>query len=173
MARSGCGRACTDAGATLAPAEPNPVDAIWTDRPAPPLGAVTLHEFRYAGEDASSKLNRIRTEIGNLRADALVISDPHNVAWTFNIRGSDVSHTPLPLAFAIVPQDGKPSLYVDSAKLSNAVRHQLEEIAAVREPADFIRELTALGVVSARRCGSIRPRRPMRSPASSRSRAAR
>jgi Xaa-Pro aminopeptidase len=141
------GRACTDAGATLTPAESNPVDAIWTDRPAPPLGAVTLHEFRYAGEYASSKLNRVRTEIGNLRADALVISDPHNVAWTFNIRGSDVAHTPLPLAFAIVPQDGKPSLYVDSAKLSNAVRHQLEEIAAVREPADFIRELTALGVV--------------------------
>jgi len=141
------GRACTDAGATAVPAEPNPVDAIWTDRPAPPLGAVTLHEFRYAGEYASSKLNRIRTEIGNLRADALVISDPHNVAWTFNIRGSDVAHTPLPLAFAVVPQEGKPSLYVDSAKLSNAVRHQLEEIAAVREPADFIRELTALGVV--------------------------
>ena len=129
------------------PTEPDPVDAIWTDRPAPPLGAVVLHEFRYAGEYASSKLTRIRTEIGNLRADALVISDPHNVAWTFNIRGSDVAHTPLPLAFAIVPQEGKPQLYVDSAKLSNAVRHQLEEFAAVREPADFIRELTALGVV--------------------------
>jgi Xaa-Pro aminopeptidase len=140
-------RACTDAGATLTPAEPNPVDAIWTDRPAPPLGAVTLHDFRYAGEYASSKLNRIRAEIANLRADALVISDPHAVAWTFNIRGSDVAHTPLPLAFAIVPQDGKPSLYVDSAKLSNAVRHNLEEIAAVREAADFIRELTALGLV--------------------------
>jgi Xaa-Pro aminopeptidase len=140
-------RACTDAGATAVPAEPNPVDAIWTDRPAPPLGAVTLHEFRYAGEYASNKLSRIRTETGNLRADALVISDPHAVAWTFNIRGSDVAHTPLPLAFAIVPQEGKPSLYVDSAKLSNAVRHQLEEIAAVREPADFIRELAALGVV--------------------------
>jgi len=140
-------RACADAGATLTPAEPNPVDAIWTDRPAPPLGAVTLHDFRFAGEYTSSKLNRIRTEIANLRADALVISDPHAVAWTFNIRGSDVAHTPLPLAFAIVPQEGKPSLYVDSAKLSNAVRHQLEEIAAVREPADFIRELTAFGLV--------------------------
>jgi Xaa-Pro aminopeptidase len=140
-------RACTDAGAVLTPAEPNPVDAIWTDRPAPPLGAVTLHDFRFAGEYASSKLGRIRTEIANLRADALVISDPHAVAWTFNIRGSDVAHTPLPLAFAIVPQEGKPSLYVDSAKLSNAVRHNLEEIAAIREPADFIRELTALGLV--------------------------
>jgi Xaa-Pro aminopeptidase len=139
-------RACADAGATLVPAEPNPVDAIWTDRPAPPIGAVTLHDFRYAGEYASSKLNRIRTEVANLRADALVISDPHAVAWAFNIRGSDVAHTPLPIAFAIVPPEGKPALYIDSAKLSNAVRHNLEEIANIRESADFIRELTAFGL---------------------------
>jgi Xaa-Pro aminopeptidase len=139
-------RACTDAGATLTPAEPNPVDAIWTDRPAPPMGAVTLHDFRYAGEYASSKLNRIRAEVANLRADALVISDPHAVAWAFNIRGSDVAHTPLPIAFAIVPPEGKPALYIDSAKLSNAVRHNLEEIANIRESADFVRELTALGL---------------------------
>src|SRR5262245_9195487 len=139
-------RACTDAGATLTPVESNPVDTIWTDRPAPPTGAVTLHDFRYAGEYASSKLNRIRAEIANLRADALVISDPHAVAWAFNIRGSDVAHTPLPIAFAVVPQEGKPALYIDGAKLSNAVRHNLEEIANVRDPADFIRELTALGL---------------------------
>ena len=139
-------RACTDAGAALTPAEPNPVDAIWTDRPAPPMGAVTLHDFRYAGEYASSKLNRVRAEVANLRADALVISDPHAAAWAFNIRGSDVAHTPLPLCFAIVTQEGKPALYVDSAKLSNAVRHNLEEIANIREPADFIRELTAFGL---------------------------
>ncbi|HWL31722.1 MAG TPA: aminopeptidase P family protein [Xanthobacteraceae bacterium] len=137
--------ACANVGATLMPTEPNPVDALWADRPAPPLGPVSLHDLRFAGEYASSKLNRIRTEIAGLRADALVVSDPHAVAWTFNIRGSDVAHTPLPLAFAIVPQDGRPTLYVDSAKLSNAVRHRLEEAAEVREPADFIRDLAALG----------------------------
>jgi Xaa-Pro aminopeptidase len=138
-------RACSNAGATLAPTEPNPVDALWTDRPAPPLGPVSLHDFRFAGEYASAKLNRIRAEIANLRADALVISDPHAVAWTFNIRGADVAHTPLPLCFAIVPQEGRPTLYIDSAKLSNAVRHKLEEVTEVREPADFICDLAALG----------------------------
>src|SRR5215204_2297023 len=140
-------KACAAAGATLTALEPDPVDSLWTDRPPPPLGPITLHDLRFAGEEAATKLSRLRPEIGKLRADALVISDPHNVAWTFNIRGSDVAHTPLPLAFAIVPQEGKPSLYIDSAKLSNAVRHQLEEIAAIREPADFIRELTAFGLV--------------------------
>ncbi len=80
-----------------------------------------------------------------MRADALVISDPHAVAWTFNIRGSDVAHTPLPIAFAIVPKDGRPSLYIDGAKLSNAVRHKLEECTEVREPDAFIDDLKALG----------------------------
>jgi len=138
-------RACGNVGATLVPAEPNPIDTIWTDRPAPPLGPVSLHDLRFAGEYSSSKLTRIHAEIAKLRADALVVSDPHAVAWTFNIRGADVVHTPVALAFAIVPQQGRPTLYIDSAKLSNAVRHRLEEMTGVREPADFIRDLAALG----------------------------
>jgi Xaa-Pro aminopeptidase len=138
-------RACSNVGASLVAVDPNPIDALWTDRPPPPLGPVSLHDFRYAGEHASAKLNRIRAEVENLRADALVISDPHAVAWTFNIRGADVAHTPLPLSFAIVPKDGRPTLYVEGAKLSNAVRHRLEEITEVRKPAQFVRDLAALG----------------------------
>src|SRR5438552_4062581 len=88
-------KACSNAGGALVPAEPNPIDALWTDRPTPPFGAVSLHDLRFAGEYAASKIARIRAEVANLRADALVISDPHAVAWTFNIRGSDVAHTPL------------------------------------------------------------------------------
>jgi Xaa-Pro aminopeptidase len=101
--------------------------------------------LKFAGEVTGSKLDKIRDEIASLRADALVVSDPHAVAWTFNIRGSDVAHTPLPLAFAIVPKVGRPTLYLDGAKLSNAVRHKLEEATQVREPAHFTRDLTALG----------------------------
>jgi Xaa-Pro aminopeptidase len=139
------GKACASAGATLVAVEPDLIDALWNDRPIPPLGTVTLHDVRFAGEQAATKLARIRPEIAQLRADALVVSDPHNVAWTFNIRGSDVAHTPLPLAFAIVPRDGRPSLYVDGRKLSNDVRANLETLADVREPADFVRDLAALG----------------------------
>ena len=87
--------ACATAGATLAPADPNPLDDVWTDRPAPPLGRVTLQDLRYAGEDAAAKLERIRAEIDKARADALVVSNPTAVAWAFNIRGADVTHTPV------------------------------------------------------------------------------
>ena len=138
-------RACANAGATLVPVEPNPIDELWKDRPAPPLGAVTLHDIHFAGEAAETKLSTVRPEIAKLKADALVVSDPHAVAWTFNIRGADVSHTPLPLSFAIIPREGRPSLFIDGRKLSNDVRHRLEEIADVRAPSDFVVELSTLG----------------------------
>jgi Xaa-Pro aminopeptidase len=138
-------KAAAAASAALEPAEPNPIDAIWPDRPAPPLGPLVLHDLHFAGESAASKLARVQTEIAKAKADALVVSDAQAVAWACNIRGADVAHTPLPLAFAIVPREGRPSLYVDGRKLGNDVRHALEECLDVREEAAFASELAALG----------------------------
>jgi Xaa-Pro aminopeptidase len=138
------------AGAALVPVDSNPIDAVWSDRPAPPLGPVVVHDLKFAGEPAADKLARIQAEIAKLKADVLVVSDPHNVAWTFNIRGSDVSHTPLPLAFATLPRDGRAALYIDGRKLSNEVRHYLEGLADVREPGAFADELKALGPAKAK-----------------------
>ena len=138
-------KACAAAGASLVPATDNPIDAIWTDRPPPPCGAVVLHDLRYAGESAQDKLARVRGAIEKASADALVVSDPHAVSWLFNIRGSDIPHTPVVLAFALVPREGRPALYVDGRKLGNDVRHRLEELADVRESAEFEHGLAALG----------------------------
>src|SRR3954471_15035555 len=138
-------KAASAAGATLVPADPNPVDAVWTERPAPPLGRVTVHDQKFAGEPAAEKLARVQAEIGKLKSDALIVSDPHNVAWTFNIRGSDVEHTPLPLAFASIPHQGRASIYIDGRKLSNQIRDYLEVLANVRDPAAFEADLKALG----------------------------
>ncbi|MFZ0606433.1 MAG: aminopeptidase family protein P, partial [Xanthobacteraceae bacterium] len=133
------------AGASLVAVTDNPIDACWRGRPAPPLGAVVLHDLRYAGEEASAKVSRVRAELGKLGADALIVSDPHAVCWLLNIRGSDVPHTPVALAFATVPKEGRPALYVDGRKLDNDVRHRLEELAEVCAPEDFERDLAALG----------------------------
>ncbi|MET0868309.1 MAG: aminopeptidase P family protein [Pseudorhodoplanes sp.] len=138
-------KACEKAGSTLVPMDRNPVDAIWKGRPAPPLGAVTLHDIRYAGTEAAEKLLTIAGEVAKARADALVVSDPHNIAWAFNIRGADVAHTPLPLAFAIVPKAARPQLFVDGRKLSNAVRDRLETLAEIREPDALAESLKQLG----------------------------
>jgi Xaa-Pro aminopeptidase len=137
-------KACASAGAELVAVDRNPIDALWRDRPAPPAGAATLRELKLAGEAAADKLKRIRTELKKIRADALLVSDPQNVAWAFNIRGADVTHTPLALAFALIPQDGRPSLYIEAAKLNDQVRHALEEFTDVRVPEDLTHDLGRL-----------------------------
>jgi Xaa-Pro aminopeptidase len=138
-------KACAAAGAMLVPVNDNPVDAIWSERPQPPLGMVIAHDLRFAGEAASAKLERVRAAMQKTAADALVVSDPQAVSWLFNIRGSDVPHTPVVLAFAIVPKAGRPSLYVDLRKLGNDMRTRLEEIVDVRAEAAFELDLAELG----------------------------
>ncbi|MBI4275707.1 MAG: aminopeptidase P family protein [Rhizobiales bacterium] len=145
-------RACTTAGASLVPADPNPVDAIWSDRPPPPHGAITLHDIRFAGEEAAAKLARVREEIVKLRADALVVSDPHSLAWLFNIRGADVTHTPLPIGYAIVGKQDRPALYLEGRKLGNAVRDVLERLTDIRPPDNFPRDLAAFGAAKRTLC---------------------
>ena len=126
--------ACARAGAELVAVDSNPLDSVWTERPQPPLGPVAIHGPQFSGEVESEKLRRIRLEIERLGVDALVLSDSHAVAWTFNIRGADVSHTPLPLSYALVPKDGRPIVFIDHRKLSNSARDHLEQSADVEEP---------------------------------------
>jgi Xaa-Pro aminopeptidase len=141
--------ACAKAGAELIAVDSNPVDSVWTERPPPPLGPVAVHGAQYSGEAESEKLKRIHLEIARLGVDALVLSDSHAVAWTFNIRGADVSHTPLPLSYALVPKDGRPTVFIDHRKLSNSARDHLEHTADVEEPEVLAKRLTALAASGA------------------------
>jgi Xaa-Pro aminopeptidase len=135
---------CAKMAAELVAVDSNPLDSVWTERPAPPLGPVAIHGPQFAGESEADKQGRIRAEIERLGVDALVLSDSHAVAWTFNIRGADVSHTPLPLSYALVPKDGRPTIFIDHRKLSNSVRDHLEQSAAVEEPGSMTAALTRL-----------------------------
>src|ERR1700689_396778 len=136
--------ACAKAGAELVAVDSNPLDAVWTERPAPPLGAVSVHGPQFSGETEAQKIQQIRTEVTKLGAEALVLSDSHAVAWTFNIRGADVAHTPLPLSYALVPKDGRPTVFIDHRKLSNSARDHLERTADVAEPDALTPTLTEL-----------------------------
>src|SRR5215213_9497670 len=136
--------ACARAGAELVAVDSNPLDSVWTERPPLPLGPVAIHGEQFAGEAETEKLSRLRVEIANLGVDALVLSDSHAVAWTFNIRGADVSHTPLPLSYALVPKEGRPTIFIDHRKLSNSARDHLERSADVREPDALAPNLKAL-----------------------------
>ncbi len=136
-------RAVAGAGATLVAVEQNPIDVAWTDRPAPRIGAVALHGEALAGRAVEAKLADIRD--GLKQADALLVTDPHALAWAFNIRGADVDHTPLPIGYALVPKQGRPTLYLDGRKLSNSVRAALEAQAGVTDPASLLTDLSRLG----------------------------
>jgi Xaa-Pro aminopeptidase len=138
-------KACAAARASLIAVEDNPIDAVWTERPQPPLGAVVPHDLRYSGEAAADKIARLRAELAKSSADTLMISDPQSLSWLFNMRGNDVPHTPVVLACALVPKDGRPALYVDLRKLGNDMRARLEELAELRANAAFERDLAALG----------------------------
>jgi Xaa-Pro aminopeptidase len=141
-------KAAAAAGAELVAVEPNPIDAVWSDRPASPQGRVTRHPLRLAGETADAKIARIAKALG--KADALLVSDPHAVAWAFNIRGHDVAHTPLPLCFALFPKEGLPRLYIEPAKLDDDVRAYLASLATLVEPEQLESEIASLGAEKAR-----------------------
>ncbi len=131
------------AGGELVAVAANPIDAVWTDRPPPPRGQVTLRAPHLAGEEVAAKLGRVVAALGE--ADALLVSDPHAVAWLFNIRGADVGHTPLPLGFALVPAIGHPTLFLAGEKLGDHERAALSALAGVAEPDSLETVLAALG----------------------------
>ncbi|HEU0149739.1 MAG TPA: aminopeptidase P family protein [Bradyrhizobium sp.] len=136
--------ACAKAGAELVAVESNPLDTVWTERPQPPIAPISIHGADLSGEPEADKLGRIRQEVERLGVEALVLSDSHNVAWTFNIRGADVSHTPLPISYALVPKSGRPIIFIDHRKLSNRTRDHLEQSADVEEPDALAPQLTRL-----------------------------
>ena len=138
-------KAVESAGAALVPLDENPLDAAWQDRPAPPLAQVSEQPETLAGKPVGEKIGEVAKNIAEQRADAAIITDPASIAWLFNIRGGDLPRTPMALAFAIAKAAGRPELFIDGRKLSNAIRDALESVADVRESRDFSDRLSTLG----------------------------
>ena len=143
----GLAKALVASGRSLEPAAENLVDAVWPDRPAPPVGAVTLHPAELAGLAADKKLADLQAVLAKSGDDAIVLTRPDSIAWLLNIRGADVPKTPFALSRAIVPAKGKIEWYIDAAKLNDVVRAALADIADCR-PSELLPErLAALGRV--------------------------
>lgn len=132
-------------GATLEPQSSNPLDAVWSDRPAPPLAPIRPHPMIYAGESSADKRERLAAEIKKDGVDAAVIAAPDAVAWLLNIRGGDVDHSPLPLSFAVLRADATVDLYVDRRKLGDGLDAHLGNAVAIHDPASLGPDLDALG----------------------------
>ncbi len=123
-----------DKGGSLVLLSFNPIDRLWSDRPAEPLGQVSIQPESYSGVPAADKITRIAADLTAKGLSAVLISDPSSVAWIFNIRGADVPHTPHPLARAIIKADGKAELFLDSAKTNLEVETYLRDLCEQVDP---------------------------------------
>jgi Xaa-Pro aminopeptidase len=121
----------TEAGLTMQPVVRNPIDAIWTDRPAPPSVVAEPHPIAYAGRSADEKRADIAAALKESKQAAAVLTDPASIAWLLNIRGGDVPFTPFALGFALVHDDGGTELFMDPAKLPPATRAWLGNSVSV------------------------------------------
>src|SRR5574338_1058523 len=112
-------------GAELVPVERNPIDEIWKDRPEASKAHLVVQSDQYAGKWAAEKRTDIGDWLAKHHADAAVLSALDSIAWAFNVRGQDVSRTPVALAFALVRSDGTADLFVNPEKISAEVRQHL------------------------------------------------
>jgi Xaa-Pro aminopeptidase len=121
----------TNVGLDMVVALPNPIDAVWTDRPASPLAPAVPHAQEYAGRGAEEKWEEIATLLRQAKQDAAVISDPASIAWLLNIRGSDIPFIPLALGFALAHSDGTTELFMDPGKLPMSTRAWLGNTVSI------------------------------------------
>ena len=124
-------------GATLVPVKRNPIDAVWADRPEASTERLIVHPDRLAGKSSAEKRHAIADWLVKQGADAAVLAALDSIAWTFNVRGKDVSRTPVALAYALVHADGTADLYVAGEKLDADVRKHLGNGVRIHERADF------------------------------------
>jgi Xaa-Pro aminopeptidase len=121
----------SDAGLTMVPMAPNPVDAVWSDRPPPPAAAALPYPIEHAGRASRDKREEVGRLLREAGQDAAVLSDPASIAWLFNLRGGDVPYTPFALGFALAHQDARAELFMNPAKLGADTRAWLGNEVAV------------------------------------------
>jgi len=131
-------------GAELVAVGENPIDKIWQDRPEPSKAHLVVQPDEYAGKSAAEKRTDIAEWLEKHDADAAVLSALDSIAWAFNVRGQDVTHTPVALAYAVVNSDGTADLFVAGEKVGSDVRQHLGNGVRLHERDEFESALSHL-----------------------------
>jgi Xaa-Pro aminopeptidase len=148
-----------ESGATLVPLADNPVDAVWADRPAAPAGPARPHPLAFAGREAQAKREEAAAALRSAGHAAVVLADPHSVAWLLNIRGDDLGHTPLALATALLRDDSRVDLFLDPARADAALRAHLGNGVALHRPESLAAVLRGLAGMRVRLDPDVTPAR--------------
>ncbi|HYD38053.1 MAG TPA: M24B family metallopeptidase, partial [Allosphingosinicella sp.] len=136
--------ALAEKGAELVAVQRNPIDAVWRDKPEPSRARLVVHPDDLAGKSSAAKRQEMADWLHEQKADAAVLSALDSIAWTFNVRGRDVEHTPVALSFALVNDDGTADLFVASEKIGDDVRKHLGNGVRVHERHAFEPHLRSL-----------------------------
>ncbi|MFN3818633.1 aminopeptidase P family protein [Blastomonas sp.] len=131
--------------AALVATTANPVDAVWHDQPERPAASMNPHPIAYSGRESADKRAAIGRWLTDEGLDAAVITALDSVAWVFNVRGGDITHTPVTLSYGVVRADGTADLYVAPEKVSDALRAHLGNQVALHDYDAFETGLDALG----------------------------
>ena len=110
----------------------NPIDSIWTDQPAYPFSQAFIHEEKYAGKSATSKIEMIQALLKNNSIDFYLLNTLDSIAWLLNIRGNDILYTPLLLSYVVIPNKGKIEFFVNNKKIQN-IKNKLNDLANFHE----------------------------------------
>ena len=137
-------RALKAKGAELVAVKSNPIDAVWADQPEKSDAKLMVHEDRYAGQNSAEKRAAVAEWLAENGVDSTVISALDSVAWLLNVRGSDVSNTPVALSFVLAHADGTADLFVAPEKVDEAVQAHLGNAVRLRTPEEFVPALKAM-----------------------------
>ncbi|MEM9502153.1 MAG: aminopeptidase P family protein [Pseudomonadota bacterium] len=138
-------KAVEPAGLSIVPADSNPIDAVWADQPAPSDAQAIVHEETLAGRSSADKRAQIADWLANEGHDAVVVPALDSIAWLLNIRGADVSHTPVALSYVIAHRDGRAELFIAPDKVTPELTQHLGNAVVIRDRDEFE---TALGEFS-------------------------
>lgn len=136
----------TEAGITLLPMQPNPVDVIWQSQPAMPSAPVEIHSLEYAGITHQEKRQQMAQKLQKKGIDVFLLTQPEALCWLLNIRGADIPFNPLPLCYGLLHADARVELFIDPAKIDANVREHLGRDVDIHPLAELDRVLKGLAV---------------------------
>ncbi|KAG6820930.1 hypothetical protein H0H93_009704 [Arthromyces matolae] len=130
-------------GSTLVPIEKNLIDAVWSDRPPRPHNPVIHLDEKYAGQSVGHKIRALREELAKKKYQAFVVNMLDEVAWLFNLRGSDIEYNPVFFSYAVVTVDSV-NLFVEETQLDKDVLTHLGEAVNIHPYGAFFDYLKTL-----------------------------
>lgn len=136
--------ACGTVEAEVRLVRENPIDAIWDDQPPAPQAPLVPYPLELAGESAADKRRRLTARLDEERVDAYFTNLPDEIAWSFNLRGADIAHTPVALGFALITAEGPASLFFAPEKVNEAVEAHSHGLARFLPPEAMPESFAAL-----------------------------